>query len=315
MTDLSNSKVTYSLSGQGVDASLDGTVIASAPSIDEAETAAKMVIHEARLSSEIKRKKEGVTSRRTATHVKTPNGLKGTILGRTPSFWGETVTVRFSNGHVSQLPVASKDLEFITESKTEATPVEKIAAVVDAEILSADFETLKSRLTKLDEVKVFATTLARTTNLSHDELISINSNLAKARAEVEEINEVLSAQADVEEDYTSYRPAPREFEQSWLDRIASEETAPPVEEDQEERVSNFINSLSDDTLANGSLVSQIAFDRVSSETQDLDAVESFIEVSELTRQAVQASRREARKIAKTASDHALSQATDESIFL
>ena len=73
----------------------------------------------------------------TATHVQTPNGLKGTILGKQRGLWGDQVTIRLENGRIARFDVTPDDKwEWITEQKAASlSPLtrlqEKLAAPID----------------------------------------------------------------------------------------------------------------------------------------------------------------------------------------
>lgn len=305
MTDLSNSKVTYSFTSDGVDAELDGRVIASGANMAEAETAA----HEA-IKTASKEPEEAV-SRKTATRVTTPNGLTGTILGRTSGIWGEEITVRFENGHISKLNTSSAGLTFSNEKTLSSTPLEVLASIADKSV-PGDAFSLAERLNELKELRNRVAKMA--SRLSHDELVAAHEIVSRTHAEEEEIREVLAAQVDhEEEEFAPYRPEARSYDESWLDRVAAEEVESATE-DFDEKVATFVTALSTDTLADGSLVSQIVYDKVSSETDDEEYIESFIEAAEQVRQNEHNARREATKQARLASEKNIAETTDESFL-
>lgn len=308
MSDLNDSEVTYSFKDDGVDAIRDGEVIASGADVQEAETKA----HEASKTASAAQT-EKVSSRRTATHVTTPNGLKGTILGRTPGIWGEEITVRFANGHIASLPTASSSgFTFSTAEDEENNSLGRIATIV-ATSVADDTATLSARVETLHGVRAQASKIAST--LGHDDLVRLDGYIALARSEQDEIQSVLAARDSQVEDeaYTPYVPPKRSFDESWLDRVASEEVAETVR-DHESEVVAFVSSLTDDTIADGSTTAQVVYDKFASEVDDDEALDGIIESAEGTRVAVQAQRREARREAKVASDKASLEAPDESLF-
>lgn len=297
MTNLSNPKVTYSFKGDGVDAELDGKVIASGANVAEAETAAHKAMS------------EKTASRKTATHITTPNGLKGKVLGRTPSLWGEEVTVRFENGHISKLPTSR--LSYSTEESSE-DPLARIASIL-ATPVQDEIHSLTARLDALQEIPRLAAKIA--SSLGHDGLVSLDQHVMTARAESLEIKEAIASKQDeLAQEYEPYRPEARAYEESWLDRVAAEEVEAAQEEPLDTRVARFVTALSTDTLADGSLVAQIVYDKVSSESNDEEYIENFIEAAEQIRQTEHIARREATKQAHVASQQALSEATDEGLF-
>src|SRR3982751_1845072 len=79
----------------------DGVVVAKGSDADEVKGDAVKYLEEQSKDKDEKKKK---AARQSATHVQTPNGLKGSILNRTSSWESdEQVTVRFENGRVVTL--------------------------------------------------------------------------------------------------------------------------------------------------------------------------------------------------------------------
>lgn len=96
-------------------------------------------------------------AKKAATHVETPNGLKGEILGRQTGLWGEKdVTVRFENGRIAKFSAHAgndDDLKYTSErtAATASSPTEALQAVLD-EHYAHDMGSLSTRLTTLDRV-------------------------------------------------------------------------------------------------------------------------------------------------------------------
>lgn len=89
---------------------------------------------------------------RQGSTVTTPNGLKGRVLGKTKDLWGETVTVRFENGQIRQLPVtAGMKFEATEEPKIE-NPLEALEIVLEASV-DGNRDSLEARKAALNGVK------------------------------------------------------------------------------------------------------------------------------------------------------------------
>src|SRR4051812_28242632 len=87
--------VHYHFEGDNVYAIHEGRVVASgkADKMDEVESDATNYLKGLKIEKDEAKKKS-------ATHVVTPSGLKGQVLQRTASVWGDELTVRFENGQV-----------------------------------------------------------------------------------------------------------------------------------------------------------------------------------------------------------------------
>src|ERR1700683_2923087 len=57
-----------------------------------------------------RKEKQAEAAKRGATHITTPNGLKGTIISRVASVFGGEITVRFENNEIRRFEtLASED--------------------------------------------------------------------------------------------------------------------------------------------------------------------------------------------------------------
>ena len=129
---------TFVFEGDKAYAILQGKVIASANTAEELEQNLE--------ASQVE------STKKEATHIVTPNGLKGQILGRTPDLWGEEVTIRLENGRVAHLHV-SDDLQFVTEDEVLAeSPLAALEQQIEEEY-SPDRDSLEERQEKLRNIK------------------------------------------------------------------------------------------------------------------------------------------------------------------
>src|SRR5689334_8796561 len=98
---------TYAFEGDEVYAVLDGEVIASGNDISTVEADAAPKVAAAR---ELKETQKREKAKKTATHITTPNGVKGQILGRVATTWGEEITVRFENGEIQSFHTSGREV-------------------------------------------------------------------------------------------------------------------------------------------------------------------------------------------------------------
>lgn len=209
-----NSEPTYIFKNGKVYTFQDGKIVAS---VSEAEFAEEEAAH--------------LASAEGATHVTTPNGLKGKVLGRVAGLWEDEVTIRFENGRISSLPVSkltfSKEEE--EEEKDEIADLEK---KVEASISVYDAKSIEKRALELDRIKVEAS-LFIDSGLSDEDLARVGNVITQANYELKEIDDVISA---LEEQHVSAfePPAPFEIhvveqggptsgrESNWLDQAVEE---------------------------------------------------------------------------------------------
>jgi hypothetical protein len=143
-----------------------------------------------------------------ATHIVTPNGLRGKIMGKVvPGLWGNEVTVRFENGHIARLQVA--DVELSSDAPVRQTLASAKAATGTpdthgtrlaflreklAEAPEGDAASLRSRLVDLRDIQEIATELAskpRIASVVREELDSIRAEAAYESSEVKDALEYL----------------------------------------------------------------------------------------------------------------------------
>lgn len=125
------------------------------------------------------------------SHVVTPNGLKGKVLGRTQDVWGDYVRVRFENGHIAQLHV-SDETKFVNDEEevTADSPVEDLRSRLDTQVVG-DKESLTARASELRAIKVEATTLIREAGVTEADTVALDSIIVEATHEVAEVSDAL----------------------------------------------------------------------------------------------------------------------------
>jgi hypothetical protein len=162
-----------------------------------------------------------------ATHIMTPNGLKGKIMGKAvPGLWGPEVSVRMENGHIARLHVAEVS-EFITEAPDTVDKLVEIRETLAATVIG-DATSLRTRQADLKDVVSHLRQLA-STGIDDVLLNEVDSLHAEASYELTEVAAALDHIIASE----PYAPTGREYmavEQasigghtgSWLDEVAQD---------------------------------------------------------------------------------------------
>lgn len=159
-----------------------------------------------------------------ATHVETPNGLKGQILGTVKGLWGDQVTIRLENGRIAKFDV-SDGLKYSSESsqRSASSPIVALQARLD-ELPDGTRHSLLARVEELKAIKREAGGLVRAGSASAS---SADTIILYADQELHEVHDALEA-LDAAEPYAP--PEHQIFEQesvggndsSWLDDTLGE---------------------------------------------------------------------------------------------
>jgi hypothetical protein len=273
---------------------------------------------------------------KTATHIVTPNGLKGQILGRHNDVWGDTVTVRFENGQIRSFhTAASDDYDFISEEPEapQRTAAEELEERLD-EDFATDKESLTDRLDALADIEHKAAAAIRTA--SHDDSFKLDGIVTMARHEAAEIRTALEAYDDNYAQNGYAAPAPFQMEaaeqesvgggnSSWLDHTLSEMIAEAEATDYDNFMDEGPEALVADTedaaLADAGVVRAMASSHVRSRVAGVDpaaaaAFESaFLERVEQVRRQEVNNRKHAAKIEKEASVAEDFTGPDDALFM
>jgi hypothetical protein len=218
-----------------------------------------------------------------ATHVVTPNGLKGKVLGRVKGLWEDEVTIRFENGRIASLPVSK--LTFSNEEEEEEhDDIKDLEKKVESSISVYDAATIESRVRELDQIKVEAS-LFIDAGLSDEDLQRVASVITQANYEMEEIGDVIRA---LEEGHTSAYESPAPFEihvveqggptnghdSSWLDGAINEMVVEANSTDytklMDEGPEAFVAGLDHETLSDSGTVRSLASNWIRSKTAAAD---------------------------------------------
>lgn len=210
-----NSEPTYIFKNGNVYTYQDGKIVASVPEGEFVEAEA------AHLASA-----EG------ATHVLTPNGLKGKILGRVKGLWEDEVTVRFDNGRIASLAVSKLTFAKEEEEEENKDEIAELEKKVEASVSTYDPASLENRISELGQIKAEASAHIAS-GLSDEDLARVGSVIAQANYELQEISDIGAAIED--QRVAAYEPpAPFKInvveqggptggrESNWLDQTIGE---------------------------------------------------------------------------------------------
>jgi hypothetical protein len=131
---------TYYFEGDEVYAIHEGAVIASGSVDDMGRVESDALNYLDGLKTERAEKK-----RKSATHIITPNGVKGKILNRIGGVWGEELSVKFDNGEHATLTVQASAVEWVTEHEKKTASTSRVAALQAQ--LDSSFDTTRRGLT------------------------------------------------------------------------------------------------------------------------------------------------------------------------
>lgn len=322
---------TYEYEGDTISAVFEGHVIASGTEFSKvAESAVEYLDG---LSSE-RKKTARDKARKTATHITTPNGMRGEVISRVAGLWGDEITVRFENNQIRRFATAAGDdsIEYSVEApKTAASPKAHFQDKLDERYVTSR-EGLAERLTVLDEVALGAGRLAaREASLSESR--ALHQFVLAAEAETAEIKDVLAHLEDV--DAQNAAPAPPTYaaveqislgghSSDWLEVTAAEMVTESEATDFDrllaEGPTQLVSSLDDSAVHNAGTVAEIAQGHIMGRTSGFkgDKVEAYREA--FVAAAEQARRRDltyrqsnARKEA-TVKEAAVAELPDEFLF-
>lgn len=263
-----------------------------------------------------------------ATHVVTPNGLKGQILGKVKDVWGDTVTVRFENGRIVQFPVSDSRLKFAREeAETPESPVEALRQRLAQEV-EGDRRSLLSRIQELKQIKLQAAD-AIVKGASYEDEQELDTISIQADVEIGQVVAALDHIANQDEEYAA--PQPQVVEQAsmgshdgtWLDdtfaRMVNEANHTDYDQLMSEGPEAFVAELEAPALADAGVTREMASSFIRSKTAGAnpevrDAFESawIDRVESLRRDELRTRKTRAKKEAAAENDH--SNLPDDILF-
>jgi hypothetical protein len=327
-------KISYAFRDDGVYAIENGQVIAFAETLDKIALngqdvqALETVTEHAKAELGIRSQEtsydgdtEGLggfghgSSAKVATHIVTPNGLKGKIMGQVvPGLWSDEVTVRFENGHIARLEVTddftftsdAKPLRAVASAKAQASSEDRIEFLREklAEVADGDGLSLKTRLADLQEIQEIATELGSRRSASTEEVTELDTIRAEAAYEASEVRDALAYLEDAEPMAPPTPILSRVVEQEhvgrgdagWLDKVAQDmiEEADATDFDKmlNEGPAVFVAELESGPLADQGLTASLATSFIESKVAAARP-EIREKITELWVERVESARREA----------------------
>lgn len=336
---MSDNRPTFTFENGQAYAIFDNKVIASGPAEKLAEVEDSALAYLESLNTEKEAKVEAERQRK-ATHIITPNGLKGRILGQTPDIYGgQEVTVRYENNHVSSHTIhGGEGYQWISESTSKTAssedPVEKLASRLDEEY-ETDEDSLVIRSHELQDISKEARHIVTFGNAPLTVQQRVSSIHTAAEAELAEVRQVL---AQIEEkkanDEYGYKPfesqvviqsdlGPTAHQASWLDITASEMIEESESQDFDRLLAEgpavFVAGLDDGAVAHAGSVGEMARDFIQSKTAGFQGEEveeyrtAFVARSEVARRHELATRK-ATEQQKVAAAEENNDFPDEALF-
>lgn len=325
---------TYSFEGDKIFAIHEGKVIASGDDMEKVESDAIAYLEAKKQTFEVTEKEN---RKKTATHIITPNGLEGEILGRTPSLWGEEVTVRLANGNIRSFHTHAEDgSQWIAKNeRTAATKgiVAGLRARLDEEY-ERDMDSLRKRAATLEDIYNDAEAHL-TAGAPYLEELRLDQIAIAARAER---NEVVGAIEHLvaADDQTFVAPSfnPQVVEQAdlgrgttdnWLDITVQDMIDESEGQDFDKLLSEgpslLVTELETPALADAGVTREVALSHINEKTagfvgEEVDEYRSaWLARVEVARRHELAGRKELTHKEAAAADESVADAPDEALFM
>lgn len=325
---------TYTFDGEEVFAIHEGKVIASGTDIGKVESDAVKYLDSLKTTRDADAKDK---AKKSATHIITPNGVKGEIIGRTASVYGEQVSVRFDNGTFATLDVHPEhNVQWVKEAKTASfsDPTQRLSAVLEADY-EHDLQSLAARHDELLNLTREAASLISngTPYKVQQELDKIRTAAEQERLEVKEAIDHLQA-ADAESFIPSEPFRPVVAEQAdlgtgagndWLDVVAQDMIAESEGQDYDKLLSEgpglFVTDLDTGALADAGVVREMALSHIVAKTAGFQGEEvnefreAFVARAEAARREELASRKETNHKEAAAAQETEVNTPDDALFM
>lgn len=271
--------------------------------------------------------------KKSATHVTTPNGLKGEILSRVDGQWGDKeLTVRFENGRIAKFVAHGE--EIYSSERTASAPSNPIEAMQQE--LDADFDRnkdgLTARVASLSGIVKDASTILAQGGSYSDEA-SLDKLVLQAEHEKEEVESALEylkhADAEIIEPHgfqaVEQAELGRSKDNSWLDNTVQEmiDESEGINFDQvlEEEPGQLAAGLETGTLADQGSTAEMALSHIVAKTAAFegpeveDYRERFVAAVEMARRVELADRKEATHKQASVEKDQETDAPDEALFI
>jgi len=226
--------------------------------------------------------------RKEATHVTTPDGMTGVILGRTPGVWAEEITVRFDNGQLRRFLTHKEDgLKYHTEKVAKNESFADQARNILRKETAVDKDSLYQRYEELNDLQKRVAMVVANDNVPYSVGQELHNIFIEANLEKQQIVEILDHLMD-RDSYTPPQRAYAAVEQAsmgrsddWLSIVAEEMAHESAQQDWDELLKEepvrLIASLDDGPLSSLETVRELAREHIYSKTAAFrgDDVEKF----------------------------------------
>lgn len=263
--------------------------------------------------------------------VVTPNGVKGTVLGKVAGLWGEEVTIRLENGRIVKLPVGTELRAPKTASAKRVNPIERLEARLAA-TPDGTRGSLVARSEELQWIRKRASELIRD-GVSYADSLRLDQLVVTAEVEGREIADAVAHLDDVES------IAPPSFsmgvaheaagiskeDASWLDHVVDdmikEAEATDFTKLMDEGPEALTAELPDVALADTGVTRQMASSFISEKTAGINReiaepyMETFLARVEQCRRAELDNRKQTTKKEAAAEEDKYKDLPDEAFFL
>jgi len=284
--------------------------------------------------------KEAEHKKASATHIVTPGGLKGEILGRQDGVWGEKqITVRLQNGRIARFEAHGNNDQAIEYKTVEAAAPESALEYLEStldEVPEGTKASLASRIETLDNLVIKATAFQH--HASYEEQRKASDIVIAADHEKQEVRDAL-AHLELSDAEAMVAPAPFKMgaveqatlgggDGTWLDETVSEMIAESANIDFDKLLSEgpgqFVIDLDIGALADQGITREMAHSHIVSKTAGFegDGVEKYQEqflakVEQARRDELKDRTKDAKvKAEKTAKkEEKVSNSPDDALFL
>lgn len=322
---------TYTFEGDEIFALHEGKVIASGKDMKTVEGDAVKYLDSLKTTRDKATKEQ---AKKTATHIVSPSGLKGEILGRVPDVWGEQVTARFENGQIGTFTIHGEEVDWVTE-RTASTgdPAVKLAKRLDADF-EHDKDSLAARHEELRSIVREAHRLIQQ-GVPYVAQVKIDETRTAAEHEMRSVKEALDHLEAADEE--AFQPpvfTPQVVEQADLGRAQGDSwldvtTQLMIDEGEGQNYENllregpalFVGDLDTGALADAGVTREMALSHIVSKTASFEGEEveeyrnQFIARVELERRTELGQRKEANKKEAAAEQEVHTNAPDDALFL
>lgn len=272
---------TFVFEGSTVLAFIDDEVVAFGDDIDavEAEAFERAKARQAQRDEEARE-----ASKRTATHIITPNGMKGRLLGRTPDVWGERVTARMENGEIKEFHTTghekwANENHKVANSNPIVTLRERLGSTY-----GHDKTSLVDRLSELESIRREAGDLI-IKGASYIDETQLDQIRVLADAESVEVGEVIDHLNSVDDAIAPPTFSPQVVEQAtvgvrddgstWLEQTAQDMIEENSSQDfnklLDEGPTVLVAELPDASLADAGSVRELALSHITSKTAGVES--------------------------------------------